>query len=281
MNLNLVKQRLKGAQTGHSQLKKKVEHSPRDFERSLKRSIEPSELAAFSLAEVTYTSGNEIGYQLQESVKEASFRSRLIKQTSLVSSFLPLLLIELRLVVVASRKRRELYSSLITSLAFIELTLTGLGRGGQQITKAREIYAKATETLVELASLQLIEMVNALEHVVIPKLENTVKYINSELDEGDQEDFFRLKKVQAKKKERTAIAEAEKRERILPGQGGTGWINHSHKPVRQVLGAACLSSSRTWLPKLLWDSHVREVLRQAGRRTCWTGLSEQLVQAVR
>jgi len=113
-----------------------------------------------------------------------------------------------------------------------ELTLTGLGRGGQQITKAREIYAKATETLVELASLQtafvildeVIRMtnrrVNALEHVVIPKLENTVKYINSELDEGDREDFFRLKKVQAKKKERTAIAEAEKLERIQAGEGG-------------------------------------------------------------
>ncbi|KAH9442918.1 hypothetical protein Pst134EB_027271 [Puccinia striiformis f. sp. tritici] len=41
------------------------------------------------------------------------------------------------------------------------------------------------------------------------------------------------------------------------------------------------SSSRTWLPELLWDGHVREVLRQAGRSTCWTGLSEQLVQAVR
>ncbi|KNF06222.1 hypothetical protein PSTG_00729 [Puccinia striiformis f. sp. tritici PST-78] len=111
MNLNLVKQRLKGAQTGHSQLKKKVEHSPRDFERSLKRSIKPSELAAFSLAEVTYTSGNEIGYQLQESVKEASFRSRLIKQTSLVSSFLPLLSIELRLVVVVSYQNLSLIQS--------------------------------------------------------------------------------------------------------------------------------------------------------------------------
>ncbi|KAI7933797.1 hypothetical protein MJO28_017449 [Puccinia striiformis f. sp. tritici] len=49
-------------------------HSPRDFERSLKRSIKPSELAAFSLAEVTYTSRNDIGYQLQESVKEATFK---------------------------------------------------------------------------------------------------------------------------------------------------------------------------------------------------------------
>lgn len=33
--------------------------------------------------------------------------------------------------------------------------LTGLGRGGQQVQKCREVYGKAVETLVELASLQV------------------------------------------------------------------------------------------------------------------------------
>jgi vacuolar-type H+-ATPase subunit D/Vma8 len=32
---------------------------------------------------------------------------------------------------------------------------TGLGRGGQQIQRAKEVYTKAVETLVELASLQV------------------------------------------------------------------------------------------------------------------------------
>jgi V-type H+-transporting ATPase subunit D len=84
-----------------------------------------------------------------------------------------------------------------------DFNLTGLSRGGQQVLKAKEAYAKAIETLVELASLQTAftilddviratnRRVNAIEHIVIPRLENTIKYIVSELDEMDREEFFR------------------------------------------------------------------------------------------
>ncbi|POV94327.1 hypothetical protein PSTT_16913, partial [Puccinia striiformis] len=282
MNLNLVKQRLKGAQTGHSLLKKKVDALTKRF-RAITQKIDHTkremgrvmQLAAFSLAEVTYTSGNDIGYQLQESVKEATFKVS-THQENVSGVILPTFAVD-RIKAGGSGELSKSIPHSIKLLPYISSTIcfhfpsirqgfsqkkriifitdhifgihrTYLNRIGSRRTtnyESEEIYAKATETLVELASLQLIEMlvqfydrdktafvildevirmtnrrVNALEHVVIPKLENTVKYINSELDEGDREDFFRLKKVQAKKKERTAIAEAEKRERILSGQGG-------------------------------------------------------------
>lgn len=87
--------------------------------------------------------------------------------------------------------------------------------------KAQEKYKKYLELLVAIASLQaqfsVMERelkltnrrVNALEFVVIPRIEKTIKWIQSELDELDREDFYRLKCVQDKKLEAKEIEEAE------------------------------------------------------------------------
>lgn len=91
------------------------------------------QVAAFSLAEVTYAVGGDIGYQIQESVKQARFRVR-TKQENVSGVFLP---------------QFESYQADSNDFA-----LTGLGKGGQQVQRCRETYARAVETLVELASLQ-------------------------------------------------------------------------------------------------------------------------------
>lgn len=106
----------------------------------------------------------------------------------------------------------------ITGMAFPTLSLQKqikpmyfLGASGRLIGECRTRFLECLSLMVSIGSTQLTftlldqlvyatnRRVSALEHVLIPRLENTIRYIQSELDELDREEFFRLKKVQNKK----------------------------------------------------------------------------------
>merc|ERR1712113_608974 len=99
--------------------------------------------------------------------------------------------------------------------------MLGVAHGGAVINACRETYFKAVAALVKLASLQCafktldeeIKMtsrrVNALEYVLIPRIEDTIQYITQEMDEQAREEFFRVKKVVEKKRARLEKEKAE------------------------------------------------------------------------
>ncbi|PJF17353.1 V-type proton ATPase subunit D [Paramicrosporidium saccamoebae] len=203
--LNNMKIKLKGAQKGHSLLKRKSDALTARFRIILQRIRDAKLLmgktmrqAAFALAEVNFAAG-DISFAVREKVGSAA---------------------------VKVRARMENVSGV--QLPVFECVGTGgeaqwLGRGGQQVQKCREAFSKSLQALVDLAALQTAfflldeviqatnRRVNALEYVVLPKVDNTVAYITSELDEQDREDFFRLKKVQSnKKKENEQIEDGSK-----------------------------------------------------------------------
>ncbi|CAF3651337.1 hypothetical protein HYE67_002603 [Fusarium culmorum] len=123
-SLGIMKAKLKGAEI---EITKRIDEAKRKMGRVM-------QIAAFSLAEVTYAVGGDIGYQVQESAKSARFRVR-TKQDNVSGVLLPA------------------FESYLTE-GNNDFGLTGLGKGGQQVQRCRETYARAVEALVELASLQ-------------------------------------------------------------------------------------------------------------------------------
>lgn len=206
MALKTMKDRLKGAQKGHSLLKKKSDALTVRFRKILKKIIETKTLmgdvmreATFSLAEAKFASG-DFSYVVLENVDKAQMKVR-TKKDNVAGVQLPMF---------------ESYCDGTNSYE-----LTGLSRGGQQVSRSQEVYGKAVKLLVELASLQTSfvtldeaikitnRRVNAIEHVIIPRIERTVHYILGELDEREREEFYRLKMIQSKKKILKAKQELE------------------------------------------------------------------------
>jgi V-type H+-transporting ATPase subunit D len=210
MALTQLKGKLAGAVKGHNLLKKKSDALTIRFRAILSKIIENKEKmgkllkdASFSLAHAKYSVGDFLTLTILENVGSANFKIQM-HTDNVAGVHLPIF------------KQKHEPSTGGT------MELTGLSKGGKQVQKSRETYATALEALVELASLQTAfitldevikatnRRVNAIEHVIRPRIENTISYVISELDEMEREEFYRLKKIQGKKKRDLASKEARK-----------------------------------------------------------------------
>lgn len=171
-----IKTRLVAANKGHALLKKKADALTVRFRAILKDIIATKESMAdslkdsfFSLIEAKYAAGEKMKHTILDNVEQANVK--VSAHTENIAG-------------VKIPKFRQSPGSSDT-----KMELTGLGAGGQQIQNCRKSFTNTIELLIELANLQTAFMtldealkvtnrrVNALENVVKPRLENTIRYI--------------------------------------------------------------------------------------------------------
>jgi V-type H+-transporting ATPase subunit D len=203
MSLQLFKGKLVGAKKGYKLLKQKRDALKSKFSAMMKEIVEAKlavgtglKDAAFSFAKAQWANaGDDITSTVLERAKRPSVTCKLTAD-NVAGVKLPIF----------NMQHDPTKDTAVQTL--------GVAHGGAVINACREQYLKAVTALIKLASLQTafttldeeIKMtgrrVNALEYVIIPRFEATIRDIEQELDEQARDEFIRVKKVVQKKKEK-------------------------------------------------------------------------------
>ena len=203
MNLMLAKGQLVGAKKGHEFLKKKADALKKAFRETMIKIIDVKKRmgrefneAMLALAEANFAAG-DFGRNVVDQVKSKSNIRLSVAIDNIAWVYLPKYAITN-----GDHKEND------------DKAMLGLTGGGKAIAKCREKFSNFLKLLILIASYQtqfitlneVIKVtnrrVNALEYVIVPRIQNLISHIDLELGELEREEFFRLKKVTDKKKKK-------------------------------------------------------------------------------
>uniref|UniRef100_A0A8C2GCW3 V-type proton ATPase subunit D n=1 Tax=Cyprinus carpio TaxID=7962 RepID=A0A8C2GCW3_CYPCA len=209
--ITIMKARLKGAQTGRSLLKKKADALSMRFRQILRKIIETKTLmgevmreAAFSLAEAKFAAG-DFSTTVIQNVNKAQVKVR-AKKDNVAGVTLPVF----EHYQEGGDSKDPLPAGLTAGMSvFIHIHKNLLHLINISQCLMRFIHIQTSFVTLDEAIKVTNRRVNAIEHVIIPRIERTLSYIITELDEREREEFYRLKKIQEKKKQLRERTEKE------------------------------------------------------------------------
>lgn len=209
-SLRIINIRLASATKGHKLLKKKSEALQVHFRDAIRNMVKEKQ---------TFMESLQDGFQL---VAKAKYSCRNLKYS---------VLDDVNTAHVKVRRRIEYYAGVTINILDCyddsgdDYKCVGLSRGGQDVNNVKKHFKNLIKTAIYLASIKIrytkleevIKLtnirVNGIEHIIIPKLTNTISYILTQLEENEREEFFRLKLVQEKKNKLSP----EKKRQIVVG----------------------------------------------------------------
>ena len=203
MALLQSKAKLKSAQKGHDLLKRKADALKVQFLQVTKSLIEQKKdlgnkfnQSLIFLAKANYSKAEgDVSRMVDENVKSRADVKLTLKTKPVAGVTLPQFGIR--------DIEKEKYG---------EPQILGITGGGQTINIAKKHFYDFLKKIVEIATLQTSYLaidealkitnrrVNALEYIVVPRIEYTIRYIITELDERAKEEKFKIKKVLKNKK---------------------------------------------------------------------------------
>lgn len=207
-NMALLQQKtkMKSAQKGRDLLKRKTDALKVQFNQILKKLIEKKTKlgdcyndALIYLARANYSSSGEVSRTVEENVRSKTDMKLSLRMKNHAGVVCP----EFNL-----RNIEEEKSGGVKG----EMDILGLTGGGHTLNIAKRQFNEYLKLIIEVATLQTNykaidealkitnRRVNALEYIVVPRIEGVINYIKTELSEREKEDKFRIKKVLENKK---------------------------------------------------------------------------------